>query len=266
MKVGRWWATLALVVLAPTATGVGARAAGRRVRPLFEPTDLELEEAGTVEADLQTGWVRGSDADRLVIPDLEIDLGLLPNLEIDLDGAYAIAGPDGGGWGLDHAAPDSLWAALKLGIASVDWPDQAAGVGLGVQIGPKFPVAPGTHGLGFEAVLLAGARRGRWHVALNLGGFADPGAEGGGERPRGLEAGLDFDLDLDAAGIWSLTGELGGVAFVSSDPHQLVATAGIAWSVRPDLDLSLTGLWGFLDGGDRAGLILGLSPKISLWH
>ncbi|HET9992365.1 MAG TPA: hypothetical protein VFQ65_27725, partial [Kofleriaceae bacterium] len=45
--------------------------------PQFEPTDLELEDPGTMELDLQVGFVKGTDAHRLVLPDFEFDLGLL---------------------------------------------------------------------------------------------------------------------------------------------------------------------------------------------
>src|SRR5436190_20858536 len=82
--------------------------AARHVRPIFEPTDLELEDPGTMEADLQLGFVRGKDAGRVVIPDVELDLGLTRVVELDLDGAYAIEGPQSGSFSFDHAAPDSL--------------------------------------------------------------------------------------------------------------------------------------------------------------
>jgi hypothetical protein len=263
VKPSALFAAIAALALGAVASRP-AHAAGRRLRTHFEPTDLELEDAGTLEADLQTGYVRADDGTRLVLPDLELDLGLLPNLELDLDGAYAIAGPAEGGFGFDHAAPDSLWAAIKLGLASVDGPD--SGAGLGVQLGPKFPVASGSRGLGIEALLLAGVRAGQLHVACNLGAFADPQADGSDERSRGLEAGLDVDLDLDRAGVWSLTFELGGVHFLSNDPHQLLATAGAAWAPVPTLELSLTVLAGLLAGGDQAGVLLGVSPKIALWR
>jgi hypothetical protein len=87
MKVGRGGlACLAVAVLGPTP------AWARPARPLFEPTDLEMEEAGVTEVDLQLGAVRGPPGSpwRAVLPDFELDLGLLPNLELDLDGAYAI--------------------------------------------------------------------------------------------------------------------------------------------------------------------------------
>jgi hypothetical protein len=54
----------------------GARAA---TRPRFEPTDLEWEDTGVAEFDLQVGPVRSSDGPlRIVVPDFELDHGLLP--------------------------------------------------------------------------------------------------------------------------------------------------------------------------------------------
>src|SRR5690349_10275820 len=85
-----------------------ALALARPHRRLFEPTDLELERPGVLELDLQAGLVRGPDAFRLSIPDAELDVGLLPDLEIDLDGAFALEGPDGGALSFDHLAPDNL--------------------------------------------------------------------------------------------------------------------------------------------------------------
>ena len=46
----------ALLMLLPVA----AHGAGRRARPLFEPTDVELEKAGVAELDLQFGFVEGN--------------------------------------------------------------------------------------------------------------------------------------------------------------------------------------------------------------
>jgi hypothetical protein len=265
LHISRSCVVVALSTLVLAAPAHGAR---RRTRPLFEPTDLELEETGTLEADLQLGMARtASDATRFIIPDLELDIGVLPNLEIDVDGAYAIEGPPGSTFGFDHAAPDTLWAAAKVGLASIDGPQ--GGAGLGLQVGPKIPVAPGSHGVGIEALLLMGAHLGRWHAVLNGGAFVDPGTDdeaGPTGRPRGLEGGIDLDIDLDRAGRWSFTGELGGVHFLSSDPHELAATAGLAWAATGSFELSAVLLCGFLSSGDHAGLIVGLSPKFALWH
>src|SRR5262249_17071378 len=141
----------------------------RRVRPLFEPTDLELEDTGTLEVDLQLGVIQSRGPARIMIPDFEIDFGLLPNLELDLDGAYAVEGPSRGPFSFDHAAPDSLWPAAKVGI--YDARDETAGTAfaLGVQVGPKLPVAVAAHGVGIEALALVGTAFARTHLVWNAG-------------------------------------------------------------------------------------------------
>lgn len=77
----------------------------RSIRPLFEPTDLEMEETGVVEVDLQFGGIRSQGPWRMVVPDFEVDVGLLPSLEVDVDvdGGYAIEGPAKGPFRFDHA-------------------------------------------------------------------------------------------------------------------------------------------------------------------
>ena len=80
----------------------------------------------------------------------------------------------------------------------------------------------------------------------------------------GVEGGLDLSVDLRGTNL-SLSGELGGVRFFSDDADQLHATAGVTWATTDALDLSLVGLVGFLRGGDRAGVLLGVSPKFALW-
>ena len=137
---------------------------------------------------------------------------------------------------------------------------------VGLQIGPKLPVASGAHGIGGEALALIGHTRGTTHLVLNAGVFSDPHPDPTSPRPVGIELGLDLDQDLDAAGRFSLTGELSGVRFLSSDPAQLLATAGITFGANDDLDLSLVALVGFLDGADRYGALIGVSPKIHFLH
>ena len=272
----RDWA-LALVILAATLLALLAAVlaprpvrARRGVRPLFEPTDLELEKTGVVDIDVQVGAIQGQGPARVVVPDFEVDVGLLPNLELDLDGAYALEGPASGPFSFDHAAPDSLWLGAKIGL--YDWTDDDArsAWALGLQLGPKLPVASGAHGVGGEALALIGHTIGhgsvKTHLVLNAGAFADPHPDATSARPVGIELGLDLDQDLDAAGHFSITGELSGVRFVSSDPAQLLATAGLTYSVGDNLDLSLVALVGFLDGSDRYGALLGVSPKLHLFH
>lgn len=240
--------------------------ARRGVRPLFEPTDLEMEAAGTLDIDLQVGMIRSQGPYRLVLPDFELDLGILPNLELDIDGAYAIEGPETGPFSLDHPAPDSLWVSAKVGF--VGWNDNEAhsSWALGGQLGPKIPIQSGSHGLGVEALLLVGHASAGTHLVVNVGAFVDPAPDAASARPIGVELGLDLDQDLDAKGRFSLQGELSGVFFFSDDPRQLLATLGPSWAATPNLDLTLIALWGFLEGSDRYGVLLGLSPKFRLFH
>jgi len=75
------------------------------VRRHFEPTDLELEEPGTTELDLEIGHMRGQDAARVITPDFEVDLGLAKWLEIDVDGALVFGfSPHFGVWNPEQPA------------------------------------------------------------------------------------------------------------------------------------------------------------------
>ena len=231
---------------------------------MFEPTDLELEETGIVEVDLQVGAVRSQGPWRVVVPDFELDFGILPWLELDLDGAYAIEGPSTGPFAFDHAAPDSLWPSVKLGLYD-DHDASHRSIAFGTQVGPKIPTAPGAHGVGAEGLALLGLVVRRLHTVINAGAFVDPAPDPTAGRPKGIEVGVDLNLGLDAAEHFALTGELSGVWFISNDPRQLLATSGLTWSVTETLDLSLCGLLGFFAGSDRYGVLLGVSPKFRLF-
>ena len=217
-----------------------------------------------LDVDLQLGAVRGDVPWRLVVPDVELDLGISRTVELDVDGAYAIAGTDDGRFTLDHPAPDNIWLAAKLGLYDSRETGATTAWAMGVQLGPKVPLAPEAHGVGYEALVLVGRTWGASHLVLNLGAIVDPGAQISTQRPAGLEGGVDLDLALGQSA-FSLTGELGGVRFFSADPHQLHATAGVTWAANDKLDISAIGLIGLLSGGDQRGILLGISPKFVVW-
>ena len=224
--------SLVLAVVASLATPAWAAK-----HPRFEPTDLELERPGTLELDMQFGLVQGRDPYRLVMPDFEVDLGLLSNLELDLDGAFAIEGaPPDGPTIFDHRAPDDLWASVKVGM--FDWHDASAqhAWAIGAQLGPKLPTATDDHGVGMEALLLVAQTDGRLHLAFDVGGLVDPHV-GMAARPVGFEGGVDVEVELGPSA-WSILGELGGVRYVSSDAEQLAATGGVQYSLGERINLS----------------------------
>ena len=43
----------------------------------------------------QAGYVQGSSAGRLLVPDFELDLGITSTVELDIDGAWAVEGQSG---------------------------------------------------------------------------------------------------------------------------------------------------------------------------
>jgi hypothetical protein len=247
----------ALMALAP-------RTADARARPLFEPTDLEMERSGTVEIDLQVGAVRGESPWRLMVPDVEIDVGLFRNVELDVDGAYAIEGPGDGRFSFDHLAADDPWVAAKLGLYDSREEGARDAWAVGLQLGPKLPLANDAHGIGFEGLLITGCTWSKTHLVLNMGGLIDPGGAVSSGRPAGVEGGIDVSLHLGASS-FSLTAELGGTHFFSPDADELHTTGGISWGPNEQLDVSVIGLLGLLRGGDRGGVLLGVSPKFALW-
>lgn len=251
--------SLALAILMITA----APALARPMRARFEPTDLELEKPGVLDVDLQVGYLYGVQS-RLMLPDFEVDLGITRRFEIDLDGAYAIDPRTAAG----DAAPDNLWLAGKIGVFDLRWEHfMFSG---GVQLGPRLPVAHGAVGVGFDGLLLVGLAFNRTHLVLNLGGYIDPGQPTMDPtktaRPIGVQLGLAVDVDLTRDGRFGFHGELGGVVGVAVDPSQVVLAAGLVFSPNDNLDLSILALVGLLPGADRAGGMLGVSPKLVLWR
>lgn len=235
--------------------------------PRFEPTDLEIEKPGISEIDLQVGPVRGPTAWRFVVPDFELDLGLLDKVELDLDGTYSVEGVDVGKVGpvlFDHAAPDNLWPSVRVALG--DWHNRSTDswFAIGAQAGPKLPIANGASGIGFEGLFLLGVKVDPARAILNVGGLVDPRLDSTGRRAAGFEAGLDLQVDI-VPDHWAAIGELGGIFFTSNDAHQLAATAGIQWSANEQLDFSVVALVGFASGSDPIGVLFGVSPKLEVW-
>lgn len=250
--------TAAVVLL-----GAGeARAAGP-ARPRFEPTDLELEKPGTTELDMQFGALYGDGPGglRLTFMDFELDLGLLPNVELDVDGAFSVNNAE-------TSAPqlfgESLWTSVKLGFVDRRNKAGTSAVSFGAQLGPRIATVGG-YGAGYEAIALLGLFKNGLHVVLNGGAILDAGPSRGSPRPFSVVGGVDVDLDLDAKNTWSLLGELALGYFPTVYPNEFTVTAGFGFSPVKTLAFSLLVLGGFIPGADRVGLLLGVAPKTNLW-
>jgi hypothetical protein len=250
----------AALIVALLAITSSASAAARRRH--FEPDDLELEEPGTLDLDLQVGPLLGDAGgkNRVLLPDFEVGLGLLPNVQLEVDGTFSLDEFDGV---RRRLTGDPLWIATKLGL--FDEQDDSGNVwALGLELGPRVPTIDAA-GIGYGAVALLGFSRRGLHLVMNAGAIIDPGATLSAEHSESVVLGLDLDAELDQRKKWSLQSELGGAYYFSSDPNELAFTLGTTYAVTPKLDVSATGLLGFLPNTDRAGLLLGVSPQFDLW-
>lgn len=249
-------AALAAVLL---ATNGSAFAASHHRH--FEPDDLELEEPGTLDVDLQAGPVWGTSAsgNHLLLPDFEIGLGLTDDVELDVSGTFALDRENG----QRHVTGDPLWIAAKLGV--FDARDSHGNVwAVGLELGPRLPTIDAA-GVGYGALGLLGFTHRGLALVLNAGTLIDPGASLSEEHPTSLLLGLDLNAELDRKGAWSAQSELGFVHYLSSDPDELAFTLGATYAVNPRLDVSVMALTGFLAHSDHAGLLLGVSPQFGLW-
>jgi hypothetical protein len=239
---------------------LAASASARSHRPHFEPTDLELEDSGTAEFDLQLGPAFGANGNRLIIPDFEFDLGILPNVEVEVDATLAIDGYDSTH---PHLHGEAIWTAAKLGL--FDSGDSAGRrIAAGLQLGPRLPTV-GTKGIGYAGLALVGFAWRGIHLAGNAGGIIDPGPQITSGQATSLVAGVGLDLDLDQRNLWSLLSNVATSYYLSPDPNELTVSCGAAYNVTPSLELSLIALVGLLPGGDRAAILFGVSPKVALW-
>lgn len=242
-----------------SALALSASAAAKRRH--FEPDDLELENAGVLDVDLQGGPVLGTSTSQnhVLLPDFEIGLGLTPDVELDVSGAFTFDRVDG----KRHVTGDALWVATKLGLFDSG---NAAGDAwaLGLELGPRFPTLD-SGGVGYGALALAGFTHQGLTWVLNAGTLIDPGASIADPHASSLVCGLDFNAQLAAASRWSLQSELGVAYYFSPDPHELSLSAGTTYALSPQLDVSVTALSGFLRHTDHAALLLGISPQLNLW-
>ncbi|HET7544296.1 MAG TPA: hypothetical protein VFK05_30710 [Polyangiaceae bacterium] len=250
--------SVALIALLVTASGA-VQAAPRRRH--FEPDDLELEQPGILDFDVQAGPVLGNSymGDHLLIPDFEIALGLTRNVEIDVMGSLTIYRQNG----KRGITGDSLWLASKLGLF-----DTRDGHGnawaLGLELGPRLPTFDAV-GIGYGALGLLGFKHRGLSLVLNTGSFLDPGASLAEKGPHSLLLGLDVNAELDPRALWSLQSELAFAHYLGPDPDELTFSFGATYAVSPHLDLSVTALAGFFPQTDHFALLVGASPQVGLW-
>lgn len=250
------------ILSSATVIALTEHASGAPIRPFFEPTDLEFEKRGILDVDVQMGstYGRGAWGRRWVLMDVELDVGLLDNVELDLDASFM---SDLQSDGSRRVTSEALWPSMKLGLA--DFHSRNHAFAFGTQLGPRIPMFTGS-GVGYVALGLAGWSYARLHVVLNAGFLLDPGLGVTRGRPTGGLFGVDVVVDLTDHGELALTSELGGAALVSGPGSEAHQTVGLAWEpYRDKLQFSVVLLTGLSPTGDRGSLLFGVSPKMALF-
>jgi hypothetical protein len=252
---GRWLFTCACAsscwLLSP------ARAEARRFyRARFETEALELELPGEIELDAQVGAIYGDSQDqsRLLVPDVEIDVGVCAWLEIDLDGALSLTKLE-----TEHEklVGDPLWLTARVDALNWKDDDSDASFGLGLQVGPRLPSVATPTGVGFAALLLVGGGTRALHVAANVGTLLDYHQE------RAVLYGVDAEYELNER--WSVLGNFAAAYYFGGDPQQLLLDAGVSYKANKRLAFSLLAIAGPFVHGDRAGGLLSVSYSFQAW-
>ncbi len=218
-----------------------------------------MEDPGTVEVDVQLGWQRDGQGEGVYVPDFEVDVGLLDDLELDVDSAFSLQGRP-------PSSPtlDILWTSFKVGL--YDWEDTDRGLAfaIGVQIGPRFSIHGDVDGPGAGGLILVGGVIKRLHFAVS-GGIAHDAAVPGLPRSTAILGGLDASLDLDAKGRFDLTGQLFVGHHLTGEPTDYGGTFGAEYNPTRWLTVSVSGMIGEVNGGFACGAFVGVSPKFRLW-
>ncbi len=261
MKRGPVGTLVVVATLLGLAGPFPAQASGRR--PVFDPEDLEMEEPGVLDLELNTGLVRDGQTWRVIAPDLSIDLGLTDELELDLDATASWVSPDNTALRPQDVALDSLWLSLKHALY-FDRDENGITWALGLQHGLRLPLQGGQQGVGYEALLLGGLAWRGFSMVLNLGGFVDPIPYGSSLPPRGLLGGLSWHLQLDDGNHFAFVGDL-SAAWYADTPAEFAATPGFLWAPIETLEITVSALGGWLSGGAAGGVLIGISPKFRVW-
>jgi hypothetical protein len=188
-KLASWGIALAALLSA-------ASAQARVFRARFDPETLALEKPGNLQCNVQAGGLYGDgiDGSRIILPDFELDLGVLKWLEVSIDGVFTVTNlgtPELGVGG------DPLWTSARFELLNLRRDDQEhTTFGMGLQVGPRFRTIDKARGVGLGALLLAGGGTESLRVVANLGTFLDR------EQAGALVYGgsVEYDLALRHAG------------------------------------------------------------------
>jgi hypothetical protein len=249
------------IALAALLSAAPARA--RVFRARFDPETLELQKPGNLEVNVQAGGLYGDgvDGSRVIVPDFELDLGVLKWLEVSIDGVFSVTNV---GTPELKVGGDPLWTSARFELLNLKQDNQEhTTFGMGLQVGPRFRTIDNARGVGLGALLLIGGGSKTLRLVGNLGTFLDR------EQAGALVYGAAVEYDLELRRKWTLQGQFAGAHYFGNtngdtDPNQALLLAGGGTEVTETLQLSLLGLFG-LAKGDRLGLMAAVTWDHQLW-
>jgi hypothetical protein len=252
---------MALVVGAMLWT---ARAEARVFRARFDPETLELQEPGNLELNVQMGGLYGDgvDGNRIIAPDLEVDLGVLTWLELSIDGAFSLTNVATSDLSVGG---DPLWTSARFELLNLRRDDaKHTTFGMGLQVGPRFRTIDNARGVGLGALLMIGGGTKELRAVGNVGTFLDR------EQAGAVVYGAAVEYDLELRRKWTLQGQLACAHYIGNtrgdtDPNQALLLMGAGTELTESLQVSLLGLMGPFAKGDRLGLMASLAWDHKLW-
>lgn len=237
--VGRGRILLMLGLLLPSAPAAAYRP--------FDSTDADVVDPGEVEIELgPVGYVGDDGADLLVTPDLVVNVGVHPSLELVVEGRGLAP--------LDRDAPERRYqvvdtALLAKGLVRRGCLQGETGPSLAVEGGVLLPTLHGESGLGAEAAGIVSYRF--RHLTTHLNGMIAYNRSENWELGLGLIVEGPERWGVRPVAEGTFTSELGEASEVSG-------LVGVIWDARENLAFDLAFRYARDAGSDvreiRAGL------------
>lgn len=235
--------TRTLLLLAVLAQGAPAQA----YRP-FDSTDADVVDVGEVEVELgPVGYLDEDGAESLVVPDVVVNVGLLPSWEMVLEGRGVVA--------LDGDAEDRRYRLVDTGLfvkgrlrrGSLQ---EAEGPSVAVELGVLLPTLHDESGVGGE---MLGIVSHRWpHVTAHLNGVL--------AYTRVDTWELGAGLILEGPERWGVRPVAEGTFLRElGDAWSASGLVGLIWEPRDDLSFDLGFRYGREAGVDVHEVRLGLT-------
>ncbi|MET0283842.1 MAG: hypothetical protein ABW352_05210 [Polyangiales bacterium] len=258
-KLASWVSLLSMGVML-----WAARAEARAFRARFDPETLELQQPGNLELNVQAGGLYGDgvDGNRIIVPDLEVDLGIFKWMEVSIDGAFSVTNVATSDVGLGG---DPMWTSARFELLNMKQDNKEhTTFGMGLQVGPRFRTIDNARGVGLGALLLIGGGTKELRAVGNIGTFLDR------QQAGAIVYGGSVEYDLELRRKWILQAQLACAHYFGNtngdtDPNQMFLLAGFGTEVKKDLSLSLLGLTGPFAKGDRLGLMASVTWDHKLW-